>query len=407
MVPEPVLRRDVGDRVDRVDRAGAGRADRARDDRGMQAVGAVALDRGAQRGGVERVARRRCRQLRTSREAGDARAARDRRVRLRRSSRRRTCAAARSRATTWTRCVASDALIWIDAAARPAARAESAAGARAGARASRRRAARSPCSAGLVAHSIPCTPSPAATSSPRIDGGRRVGREVREPARRLPVRDARQDDLVEVAQQRLERLGLLRRALGQPRGDLAGLHRGRRSAARRRAPCSPRPSRRPRGRGGGTRRASMWKRHARTLVLDKGDGKRISTRVPREPLGQAGGLGVERGAGLGADVLEQLQLDLGAVGLAPAADDAAVDPRGRPGVAGGVEQLRAVRRRGTSRARTSPSSSGRAAAAARPTARRARRARRRRAGRSRSRRRPRRGRRARRGRGRASSRATT
>ncbi len=39
----------------------------------------------------------------------------------------------------------------------------------------------------------------------------------------LPVRDAGQEDLVEVAQHRLERLALLRRRDRQPRADLAGL----------------------------------------------------------------------------------------------------------------------------------------------------------------------------------------
>ena len=85
---------------------------------------------------------------------------------------------------------------------------------------------------------------------------RRVGREVREPARRLPVRDARQDDLVEVAQQRGERLGLLGRRVGQPPRISPGftVEHDRQLAAH--APCSPRPTPRPRGRGGGTRRAS-------------------------------------------------------------------------------------------------------------------------------------------------------
>ena len=41
--------------------------------------------------------------------------------------------------------------------------------------------------AGLVAHSIPWTPRPAESSSPRIEGPELLGREVGEEIRRLPV----------------------------------------------------------------------------------------------------------------------------------------------------------------------------------------------------------------------------
>ena len=44
---------------------------------------------------------------------------------------------------------------------------------------------------------------------------RRARREVREVARVLPVGDARQQDLVEVAEHRGERLGLFRRACAE------------------------------------------------------------------------------------------------------------------------------------------------------------------------------------------------
>ena len=54
VVPEAVLAGDVRDGRDRVDGAGAGRADGARDDRGMQAVGAVLLDRARERLGPQR-----------------------------------------------------------------------------------------------------------------------------------------------------------------------------------------------------------------------------------------------------------------------------------------------------------------------------------------------------------------
>ncbi len=93
--------------------------------------------------------------------------------------------------------------------------------------------------------------------------------------------------------------------------------------------------------------------------------------------------------GVCADVLEQPRHDLAVAPLRPAADDAAVPPDGRAGVAVRVEQGRPRAGRGTSRAPSSPSSSGRASAAAPRTARAAASARGRRRARSRSRRRDR------------------
>ena len=59
------------------------------------------------------------------------------------------------------------------------------------------------------------------------DGGAGgVGGEVGEEVGRLPVGDARHDDLVHVAQHGLHRLALLRRVRGQLRADIAGLHLG-------------------------------------------------------------------------------------------------------------------------------------------------------------------------------------
>ncbi len=55
---------------------------------------------------------------------------------------------------------------------------------------------------------------------PRLRG---ADREVREEARALPVRDARQQDLVEVAQHVRERLALLRRRDRQGSADVTGL----------------------------------------------------------------------------------------------------------------------------------------------------------------------------------------
>ena len=63
--------------------------------------------------------------------------------------------------------------------------------------------------------------------------------EVGEEARVLPVRDARQEDLVEVAQHRRERLRLLGRRSGQLRADLARLRPAPAPAARRRARGTP------------------------------------------------------------------------------------------------------------------------------------------------------------------------
>ena len=82
---------------------------------------------------------------------------------------------------------------------------------------------------------------------------RRAGREVGEEPRVLPVGDARQQDLVEVAQDRGERLGLVGRL--RP----AGAHGCRRArpgpapAGRRRARGSRRPSPAPPGRRGAGR----------------------------------------------------------------------------------------------------------------------------------------------------------
>ena len=92
--------------------------------------------------------------------------------------------------------------------------------------------------------------------------------------------------------------------------------------------------------------------------------------MPRSHAVQPVGLGVQRGAGVGAHVLEQDQVD-GAVLRRPAADDPAVDPDGRARRCPPCRTPAPGAARGTSRARTSPSSSGRGRAAGRPRARRA------------------------------------
>ncbi len=51
---------------------------------------------------------------------------------------------------------------------------------------------------------------------------------------------------------------------------------------------------------------------------------------------------VDRLHGLRSDILEEIQRDLAAVALCPATDDAPVDPDRRAGVAGAVEQRRAI-----------------------------------------------------------------
>ena len=80
---------------------------------------------------------------------------------------------------------------------------------------------------------------------------RRGDREVREEARVLPVRQRGHDQLVEVAQDVGERLGLLRRRHRQLRGQLAGLHlrehRQLADALEIAAPPSRARRRRPRG----------------------------------------------------------------------------------------------------------------------------------------------------------------
>ena len=70
---------------------------------------------------------------------------------------------------------------------------------------------------------------------------------------------------------------------------------------------------------------------------------------------------------LGADVLEQLEDDLPVPALRPAADDAAVAPHGRPGVAVAVEEHPLVRPEVPVALASSPSSSGRASGGGRPT----------------------------------------
>ena len=128
--------------------------------------------------------------------------------------------------------------------------------ARAAARSSRARRPSSSVEAGAVRHRNATELSVAASSSARIAGSRGGVREVGEEARVLPVRDARQQHLVEVAQDGGERLGLLGRRRRQPRADLARARPGRAPAARRRVRGSARPTRAPPGRPRGSRRRS-------------------------------------------------------------------------------------------------------------------------------------------------------
>ena len=83
-----------------------------------------------------------------------------------------------------------------------------------------------------------------------------VGREVRVPARVLPVGGGRHHDPVEVGDDRVPALALLGGRDRQHRADVAGLHGRHRPAAPRRAPCRRRPTRSARARRRGTRRAS-------------------------------------------------------------------------------------------------------------------------------------------------------
>ena len=72
----------------------------------------------------------------------------------------------------------------------------------------------------------PTTPEPGADEVAQHARQRRVGREVPKEAGRLPVRDPRHDDPVEVRQHRFHVLRLLRGVGGEPRPDLPGLHLG-------------------------------------------------------------------------------------------------------------------------------------------------------------------------------------
>ena len=110
--------------------------------------------------------------------------------------------------------------------------------------------------AGLVAHDMPCTPSPARdqVAEHRRAGG--VGREVGEEAGVLPVREAGQRRPGRGRQHGGERLALLGRR-GRQRARAP--RRGRPAsapAATRPGSSSRRSSRRPRGRAGGTARES-------------------------------------------------------------------------------------------------------------------------------------------------------
>ena len=69
--------------------------------------------------------------------------------------------------------------------------------------------------AGLVDQSIPRTPKPEASRSPQDRRPRVVAGEVGEEIGRLPMRDSRQDEFVDIAENRRERLALLRRPIRQ------------------------------------------------------------------------------------------------------------------------------------------------------------------------------------------------
>ena len=124
--------------------------------------------------------------------------------------------------------------------------------------------------AGPVTQLMPCTPSPAASSSPRIDGYDDVRREVGEEARVLPVREAGHDDVVEVAPAR--RPTAPGRSAGA-RGAWPARRRARSSAPPEGARCprrSRRSSRSARGRGCGTQRRPLgwasWSGSASTAL---------------------------------------------------------------------------------------------------------------------------------------------
>ena len=192
----------LGDRRERVDRRGGRRPDR-RDDRGD----VVELQRARRAGGTRRRPGSCAAPCRASGRPCRRRSAR---ARSRRRRCGRSCAARRSarRASTSRRCPR------CARASRPAARSA--------ARPSRTTSSSSSVEAGAVRQRKPTEFSVAASSSARIPGSEPVTGEVREEARVLPVRDAREQDLVEVAQHGVERLRLLRRRLraaarGSPR----------------------------------------------------------------------------------------------------------------------------------------------------------------------------------------------
>ena len=80
--------------------------------------------------------------------------------------------------------------------------------------------------AGLVIQLIPFTPSPAASSSPRIDGYEEFAGKKAKKRRVLPVGEPGQDLGLEVAEHVLERLGLGRGVSRQPGAEVARLHAG-------------------------------------------------------------------------------------------------------------------------------------------------------------------------------------
>ena len=69
--------------------------------------------------------------------------------------------------------------------------------------------------AGDVRHSIALTSSVAASASASTVDRRRADREIREESRMVPVRDPRHDQPLEIGENRVERLGLRRRAQRQ------------------------------------------------------------------------------------------------------------------------------------------------------------------------------------------------
>ena len=97
----------------------------------------------------------------------------------------------------------------------------------------------------------------------------------------------------------------------------------------------------PRRRAGRAHAAGV-SRSVRQLPLERRQEAGREADVA-DPGAQALGLGVDRGAGVAADVLGQAERDLAVAALAPAADDASAPPDRRPGVAVRVEERRAVR----------------------------------------------------------------